>query len=114
MIAGGAGAEIVAETKPAEEWEDEDATQTQSQQEVWLDGEDGGRGLSGELDAEVEQTQRTDDDEDGDEAEEGEDDDGNDEDEASSSSSASKSVATIPYNEIVLLSLARHNPPCQI
>ena len=82
---------------------------------MWLDGEEGGRVLGGDLDAEVEQTLRTDDDEDDDEDEEGEDDDGSDEDEASSSSSsAPKSVATIPYNEIVLLSLARQTPPCQI
>ena len=50
-------AEIVAETEPLEEWEDEDVTQTQTQQEVWLDGEEiSGRGIGGDLDAEVEQT----------------------------------------------------------
>merc|ERR1740139_685388 len=51
---------IVAETEPPEEWEDEDATQTQ--REVWLDDEDketGGRGgIGGDSDAEVNQTQR--------------------------------------------------------
>ena len=65
----------------------------------------GGRGGGGgDSDAKIDQAQYTDD----------ADDDGSDGDSSeggsSSSSSSSKSVAKIPYNDVVLLSLARHNP----
>ena len=114
----GGFAEVVDDTEPPEEFFDDDGddttqTQTQTQREEWLDGEAiSGRGIGGDFDAEVAQTQRTDDeydDEDGDDVDAG----GSDGDEAtsSSSSSVSKSVATIPYNDVVLSSLVRHNPP---
>jgi len=85
---------------------DKDATQTQP--EGWLDEEVGGMGvrggIEGNLDAKIDQTQRTDD----------EGDDGSDGDSSgvgsSSLSLSSKSVAKILYNNVVLLSLARHNP----
>ena len=61
-------------------------------------------GIGGDSDVEIDQRHRTDDN----------DDDGSDRDNlevgSSSSSSASNLVATIPYKDVVLLSLVRHNP----
>jgi len=101
-------AEIIAETKPPEGWVDEEATQTQPEGRFDEEaGEIGGQGgVGGDSDAEVEQTQRTHDNDDDDNCS----DDGSSEVGLFSSSSSSKSVATIPYNDVVLLSRACHNP----
>jgi len=107
-LESGVGMEVVAETEPSEGWEDKYATQTQ--REVWWDDEDeetsGRGGIGGDSDAEVDQTQRTDNDDNDDDGSDGD----NSEVGSSSSSSASNSVATILYDDVVLLSLVRHNP----
>ena len=75
------------------------------------DEETGRRGgIGGDSNADVDQTQRTDDGDDDDYNNDNGSDGDNSGVGSSSSSLASNSVATIPYNDVVLLSLVRHNP----